>query len=225
MIIVKVISLIVLIIGIILFAKITMSNPNKICFSPEPGDTNSFGSSVAINDKYLAVGDPNANCVVMHQRNLQDQWRRNRIIFPPNKYKVHINAGRGFGRTLSLDGNILIVNSVTREKTTRTYLVNPNNFKDFLQKDLRNSEISFQKYIFNLERKIKVTQIERIRSKRKEFTNFYILHNGELKLVTLPNNNEEMFGSSIAIHNNMMLVGSLPSRMKFSSETRKRMVV
>ena len=190
-----------------------MSNPNKTCFYTEPGDTNSFGSSVAINDKYLAVGDSNANRVVIYQRNLQDQWRRNRIIFPPENSLPH-KAGRGFGRNLSLDGNILMVNSVTREKTTGTYLVNPNNFKNFLQKDIRNPEISFQKYIFNLDRKNKVTQIDCIRSKRKEFTNFYILHNGELKLVTLPNNNEEMFGASIAIHNNMMLVGSPPSRQR-----------
>jgi len=51
-----------------------MSNPDQICFYTESGDTNSFGSSIAINDKYMTVGDFNANRVVIYQRDSRDQW-------------------------------------------------------------------------------------------------------------------------------------------------------
>ena len=59
-----------------------MSNSNQICFYTESGDTNSFGSSVAINDKYMAVGDHNANRVVIYQRNGRDRWYRSYEIYP-----------------------------------------------------------------------------------------------------------------------------------------------
>lgn len=190
-----------------------MSNPNQICFYTESGDTNSFGSSVAINDKYMAVGDPNANRTVIYQRDSRNQWYRSRVIYPPENSLV-FEAGRGFGRILGLSGNILMVDSVIRIKPTSPYLVNPNNFRDFLKKDIAYRKNTFQKYIFNLDLKTKITQIDCIRNNQKELTNFYILHDGELKLITLPNKNEEMFGVSVAVHNNLMLVGSPPSRQR-----------
>ena len=91
-----------------------MSNPNQICFYTEPGDTNSFGSSVAINDKYLAVGDPNANRVVVYENDLSDQWQRHREIYPPED-SIPYKVGNGFGRNLSLDKNGLIVNALTQQ--------------------------------------------------------------------------------------------------------------
>ena len=46
----------------------SMSNPNQTCLTSEPGDSVSFGFSVAINNKYLAVGDPTANHVAIYIR-------------------------------------------------------------------------------------------------------------------------------------------------------------
>ena len=190
-----------------------MSELNQICFLPEPGDTHAFASSVAINDKYLVVGDPGANRIVVYQKNAQGQWYRESEIYPPEN-SAAFKVGRGFGGNLSLDENILMVDSVIRTKPTTTYSVNSNNSKDVLRDNISAHKIVFQKHIFDLELKRQITQIDCIRNQQKESTNFYILHNGELKLITLPNNNEEMFGVSIAVHNNLILVGSPPSRKR-----------
>ena len=117
-----------------------MSNSNQICFYTESGDTNSFGSSVAINDKYMTVGDPNANRVVIYQRDGRDQWYRSRVIYPPENSPA-FKTGRGFGLISGLNGNILIIDSVIRARSTSPYLANSNNFRDFLKKDIsdRNS--------------------------------------------------------------------------------------
>jgi len=190
-----------------------MSNPDQICFYTESGDTNSFGSSIAINDKYMTVGDFNANRVVIYQRDSRDQWYRSHVIYPPENSPA-FRAGKGFGRIVRLSGNILMVNSVVRRRSTSSYSVNPNNFRDFLEKDTKDRKTLFQKYIFDLELKKQITQIDCVRNNKKELTNFHILHDGKLKLITLPNNNEEMFGVSIAVDNNLILVGSPPSRQR-----------
>ena len=76
-----------------------MSNPDRVCFLPEAGDTNSFASSVAVNDKYLVVGDPGANRVVVYQKDTEGQWHREREIYPPEN-SIPYEAGNGFGRNL-----------------------------------------------------------------------------------------------------------------------------
>lgn len=188
-----------------------MTNHNQICFYPEADDTNSFGFSVAINNQYLAVGDPGANRIVIYQKDSHNRWQRDHKIYPPENSLPH-KAGFGFGGNFELNGNILMVHSATRKNPTAPYLVNPKDYKAFLQGNIDDYKVLSQKYIFDLDRKNMVMQIDCSSEKQKNFTNFYILHNGEPRLITLPNNNEEMFGVSIAIHNNMMLIGSPPSR-------------
>lgn len=49
----RIIYLLVLaLLWVVLPAKVSMSNPNQVCFTPEPGDSNSFGDSIAINDAF-----------------------------------------------------------------------------------------------------------------------------------------------------------------------------
>ncbi|MEM7590680.1 MAG: hypothetical protein AAF383_04035 [Cyanobacteria bacterium P01_A01_bin.83] len=158
----------------------------------------------------MAVGDPNANRVVIYQRDGLNQWYRSRVIYPPENSSA-FKAGRGFGRISELSKNILVVNSVIRRRSTSSRLVSPDNFKDFSRKNLSERKTVFQKYVFDLDLKHQMLQIDCIRNHQKELTNFYIWRDGELKLITLPNNNEEMFGVSTAVHNNLMLIGSPPS--------------
>jgi hypothetical protein len=179
-----------------------MSNPNQICFEPEAGDTNSFGSSVAINDKYLAVGDPYANRVVIYLKDLQGQWRRNREIYPPENYEV----GNSFGASIiTLDRSTLMIDSVTG--LPAKYFNNPDNFTV----RSNSSSIFFGQYFIDLDREHEATPIYFPAEKVEGFVQFYILSEGKLKLVMIPDNNEELFGVSTAVHNNLLLVGS-PSR-------------
>ncbi|MGD1917898.1 MAG: hypothetical protein ACFCAD_02840 [Pleurocapsa sp.] len=190
-----------------------MSNPDRFCFYTEIGDTNSFGSSLAINDKYMAVGDPNANRAVIYQRDCQKHWHRSHVIYPPENSPA-FKVGKGFGRISGLNENVLMVDSIIKKASTPFNSVNSNSFKDFPIKDIRNRQRLFKKYIFDLDLKLQITQIDCMRNNQKEFTNFYILHNREVKQVNLQNHNEEMFGVSTAIHSNLMLVGSPPSRQR-----------
>lgn len=175
-----------------------------VCFETLPSDTNSFASSVGINDKYLAVGDPDANRVVIYQRNPQGEWERNREIYPPENstpYKI----GNGFGTSLTLDRSALIVDAATSQPTKD--VINPD---DFTFTGSLNS-VFFGKYFIQLDREQEVTAIKFPTEKREGFRRFYILSEGNPKLLTLPSNNEEIFGIATAVHNNKLLVGS-PSR-------------
>ena len=107
-----------IIIGVVLTTQITMSNPNQICFLPQADDSYSFAHSVAINDKYLVVGDPGANRIVIYQKNSQNQWYRNREIYPPNN-STSYQRGNGFGMNLLLGENSLIVNNWSSERVTK----------------------------------------------------------------------------------------------------------
>ena len=42
----------------------------------KPDDSDLFGSSLAASDKYLAVGDPGANRVVIYLRQADNSWLR-----------------------------------------------------------------------------------------------------------------------------------------------------
>jgi len=197
-----------------------MSNPDRVCFLPEPGDTKSFAFSVAVNDKYLVVGDPGANRVVVYRKDALDKWYREREIYPPENSST-FKAGKGFGQKLSLDRNILLVKSVIKAKYDSTYSVNQNSFKYLSKKGSAIRNFLLRKYyVFDLDLESKPIQIDGVRSNQKESTNFHILHNRELKRITLPNNNEQMFGVSIAVHNDLMLVGS-PQSHQVNSEPKQ----
>jgi len=178
-----------------------MSNPNQVCFLPEPGDTNSFASSVAVNDKYLVVGDPGANRVVVYQKDSQGQWHRGREIYPPES-SIPYQAGNGFGRNLRLDKNTLLADASSIEPIQKNrpitavlgsdgqYFVRLNRLEEPIPLDLPNNE------------------------EKRGFIEFCILLEDEPKIVTLADNNEELFSTSLikdrnfAVHKNLLLVGS-----------------
>ena len=84
------------------------------CLASAPGDSKSFGHALAISDNYLAVGDPEANRVVIYNRNSGGKWLRTREIVPAKGSAAH-KIGAGFGYDLALDKTILIVGAYTEK--------------------------------------------------------------------------------------------------------------
>lgn len=107
----------------------TPSVPIKQCINSLPGDSYSFGSDVATQSKYLIVGDHGANHVLIYTRDQDDQWLRTREILPP-KNSTAYKVGSGFGYTLALDGNNLIIGSFTVIKPEKNEVVNSKDFQE-----------------------------------------------------------------------------------------------
>ena len=181
-----------------------MSNPNQICFLPETGDTRAFASSVAVNDKYLVVGDPGANRIVVYQKNVRDKWYRERKIYPPEN-SILYQADNGFGRNIRLDKNALLVDALSIEpikKSAPTTVVPGSHGQYFVRLDRIEEPIPLD-FPNN--------------GKEGGAVQFCILLEDRPQLVTLADNNEELFSTSLtkyrnfAVHKNLLLVGS-PSR-------------
>lgn len=82
-----------------------------VCITPISTDSDSFGSSLAINKKYLAVGDSDANHVIIYKRNESGRWIRLKEISPP-KNSIPDRIGHGFAsKSLDLYGDTLIIKS------------------------------------------------------------------------------------------------------------------
>ena len=198
----RIIYLLVLaLLWVVLSAKVTMSNPNRVCFTPEPGDSNSFGLSVAINDKYLAIGDPGANHVIIYTRDNSGQWVRTKKIFPP-KNSTPYKYNSGFGRNLQLDGDVLVISAITYQETRD--VTNP---EDFQQRTILTS-IFYGRYLIKLDSETETKAIDLPVEKKPGFVKFNLLSEGKIKSITLPDRGEDRFGESFALHNNLLLVGS-----------------
>lgn len=88
------------------------------CLESKPEDTFDFGKALAINDNYIAVGDPKANRVAIYSHDeSKDKWFRTREIYPP-KDSVIDRVGYGFGNSLVLNENQLIIGAYSQPKTT-----------------------------------------------------------------------------------------------------------
>ncbi len=203
----RIIYFIVLVLSGLLLPKVSMSNPNQTCLTSEPGDSVSFGFSVAINDKYLAVGDPTANRVVIYTRDNQEKWLRTKEIVPPVD-SIPDKIGRGFGRDLQLDGDVLVINALTWQLTQD--VTNPEEFQE------RSISVSnfYGRYLIRLDSEIEVKAIDLPMEKKSEVVKFNLLSEEKIQQVTLPNNREKAFGEhtglgyNFAFHNNLLLVGS-----------------
>ena len=79
-----------------------------VCVDAQSGDSSTFGFSLAVNDYYLAVGDPMANRVVIYSKSENGNWIREQEILPP-KNSLPDKVGFGFGRGLALDKDVLII--------------------------------------------------------------------------------------------------------------------
>ena len=79
------------------------------CLESKPEDTFAFGKALAINDNYIAVGDPKANRVAIYSYDeTKNKWSRNREIYPP-KNSIIDRVGSGFGHSLVFNQNQLII--------------------------------------------------------------------------------------------------------------------
>ena len=82
-------------------ALLSASVSSHTCLVSEPGDHETFGHALAVSKEYLAVGDPQANRVVLYQRDSGGRWIRFREILPPEG-SVADQVGTGFGYSLDL---------------------------------------------------------------------------------------------------------------------------
>ncbi|MGL5806743.1 MAG: hypothetical protein ACRC11_15120, partial [Xenococcaceae cyanobacterium] len=197
------IAVIVLILCGVLLAEVSMSNPNQTCLTPEPNDSSSFGLSVTINEKYVAVGDPMANYVIIYTRDNTGQWVRTKEISPP-KDSTPYKVGSGFGRDLQLDGDVLVIGAYTQQDTKD--VTNP---EDFQERTILVSTF-VGRYLTRLDTEIEVKAIDLPIEKRPGFVRFNLLSEGKIKQITLPDNGEPRFGASVALHKNLLIVGSPP---------------
>ncbi|BAY81377.1 hypothetical protein NIES267_08530 [Calothrix parasitica NIES-267] len=97
----------------------------QTCLASDPSDSKSFGSALAVSDKYLAVGDPDANRVVLYSREPDGNWSRIKNILPPKGSSAD-KAGKGFGYSLALNDNTLVIGAyleVKRKKPNNSYQI------------------------------------------------------------------------------------------------------
>lgn len=178
-----------------------------VWITPEPDDIyDSFGSSVAINNKYLAVSDFIANRVVIYTHNHSGQWSRSKILLPPTD-SIPDQIGYGFGKELQLEGDFLII-SASVEKNIK----NVTNLKGFQR--ITNSVCYFaERYLINLATETELKPIGLPIEKTSRLVKFNLFSEGKIRQVKLPNRRGKSFGASFAYHKNLLLVGS-PSHSK-----------
>ncbi|MGD1918755.1 MAG: hypothetical protein ACFCAD_07605, partial [Pleurocapsa sp.] len=88
------------------------------CLQSKPDDSSEFGKALAINDNYIAVGDPDANRVAIYSYDKsKDKWSRTKEIYQP-KNSIIDRVGYGFGNSLILNQNQLIIGAYSQPKTT-----------------------------------------------------------------------------------------------------------
>ena len=163
-----------------LMLSISPSYAVKQCIDSLPSDSFSFGDALATYDKYLVVGDPWANHVVIYTRDNDGKWLRTREILPlkdSTAYKV----GSGFGNTIALDENLLIIGAFT--------VINPENNEAVNSKDFRENNGIFSTstalYQTRLDRNTEVKRIDLpgISSKGVLFTGKVVAENGKIGFI------------------------------------------
>ena len=98
-----------------LAAAVTVWSSSKVCFAPQPDDSQFFGSTLAASSDYLAVGDSSANRVTLFRQTLSGRWSRWQTISPPAGSEA-AQLGTGFGSAIALDGSTLAIGA----RATRT---------------------------------------------------------------------------------------------------------
>lgn len=115
-------SILGILFGVLLVMQIAPVSA-QMCLASNPGDSKSFGSALAVSDKYLAVGDPDANRVALYSRETDGNWSRIKNILPPQGSAAD-KAKKGFGYSLALNDKTLVIGAyleVTRKKPNNTY--------------------------------------------------------------------------------------------------------
>ena len=197
----KLFFLITSILCIVLQAKVSMSNQNKICLKPESGDSAFFATSVAINDKYLAVGDTGANKVIIYTRNDSGQWLRSGEILPPKNLDLGGDSSM-FGCHLELNKNLLAISA--RTENLRTHIAS--NHLSRLGKI--HARYDSWRYIVNLKTETEVKLIKPIVQKQSDLVRFNLLMRDKIEQFVLPDMGSELFASDFDLYQNLFLVGS-----------------
>ncbi|WP_153009706.1 hypothetical protein [Mastigocoleus testarum] len=197
----------------------------QTCLLSEPGDSKSFGYALAISDRYLAVGDPEANRVLVYSHNRNQKWLRTREILPPKGSAAEV-VGSGFGYDISLDKSTLVVGAYTEKHK-------PNNQEIFQYTNQLGVSFSGGVYKVLLDKKAEVKRIDALSGgeisgfsvsadggriafsiKEEEEPGGWIgkvnlLTEGNVKQIFSPTNSaEQNFGVDIDLKNNLLLVGS-----------------
>lgn len=170
---------------------------------PEPEDNrDTFGAAIAINQKYLAVGDYDANRVIIYTRDNSGQWIRSKQVLPP-KNSLPSQVGSGFGEQVQLEGDFLIVTALVMQQVKD--VTNPEEF----------TRISGGSYIFNERYLVNLEDLETEpkavgmpMQKSEGMVTFNLFNQGKMTKFTLPDRGEAQFGASFAHHKNLLLVGS-----------------
>ncbi|WP_413167716.1 FG-GAP repeat protein [Capilliphycus salinus ALCB114379] len=205
------------------FLMITLTWSPK-CLESELGDTISFGYSLALNKDYLAVGDPEANRVVLYHRDTKGDWSRIREILPP-KGSTAKKVRAGFGYDLAIDEDMLVIGAyLEQHKAANTEAFQWTN----------QLEVSFSGGVYKVVLG-KETEVQRVDTLAEgEIAGFSVsVDNGQiafgikrevkpgiwmglvgligdnLKRITPPTDSSaQHFGVDVAISNNLLLVGA-----------------
>lgn len=202
-----------------LFAVKVNSAINQSCVVSQPGDSRYFGSSSAINDKYLVVGNPSLNRVVVYTRNSWGKWVRTKEIFPPKGSQAE-TSGSGFGYDVALDGSTLVIGAYTRKG-------DPNNLREFSSGSVYETTLDKGSKVERIDVASKEEMPSGIVSaseakisystKSLEMDGKYrvnVYEDGEIKHVfvtsrrTYQGRDFTQFGSNIALKQNFLVVGS-----------------
>ena len=154
-----------------------ISSTPQSCLVSEAGDSESFANASAINDKYLAVGDPEANRVVIYTRDAKGKWLRSREILPPKGSEAEA-IGFGFGYDVALDGSTLVI-GVYGSK------YKPNNPEDITYKDSDGVWLNaFEVYKTTLDNVAEIKRID-IDSEEEIPSGLVLADNGKIVYSTL----------------------------------------
>ncbi|AFY58655.1 hypothetical protein Riv7116_6310 [Rivularia sp. PCC 7116] len=221
----KITSSFLLIIFGVLLAMTSTSTSAQTCLVSDSSDSKSFGYAVSVNNNYLAVGDPEANRVVIYSRNGSHNWVRTREILPPKGSAAEV-VGSGFGYDISLDKSTLVIGAYTEK-------YKPNNQENFQYTNQLGVSFSGGVYQVLLDKKAEVKRIDALSGgeisgfsvssdagiiafsiKQEEKPGRWIgkvnlLTEGDVKQILSPTNSaEQNFGVDIDLKNNLLLVGS-----------------
>jgi len=83
------------------------SNLEYQVISGVPSDTPLFGTSIAMTDDHIYVGDPGKSRVAVFERSAGNKWRRGSDIYPTDNIK-------GFGYALAINDTHLVIGAYSR---------------------------------------------------------------------------------------------------------------
>jgi hypothetical protein len=101
--------------ALVLAFVFNIRSSSAVCLNQQAGDTHRFGDSLAASEKYLAIGDTQANRVVVYRHTASKKWERLRTIaLPPNPPVSDPSANFGYNITynLAIAGETLVIGKV-----------------------------------------------------------------------------------------------------------------